>query len=106
MSLNTAIVGLLLVNAVLHVIAFFELEHKRSNRRWGALAFAMINTLLAVFFTKSLSWARYLAIFFPLIGALGLTVELKASQNPRWLNFSMLLLDALIVSLVALQLYR
>lgn len=101
MSINTLVIGLLLANAVLHVISYFELEHQQSNQRWGALAFVLINALLAALFTRSLIWARYLAIVFPLIGGIGLLTQLKSSKIPKWINYAILIVDAAIVGLVS-----
>ena len=90
---------LLIANALAHVLQYLRMraESAPSQEQAGVLAFAIINGLIALFLGLNLSWAEYLALAFPLIGGVGLSLNLRNSGGSKALSYLILALDAALV---------
>lgn len=100
LDLINVIIVLLIANAIVHLLSFNALNIQKAANRWTVFAFAIINLLLVFFLKMGYPWARYLAIIFPLIGGIGLLTQLSKSTSPKWMDYTILLLDALIIVLL------
>ena len=98
--LENTLVILLVANAVVHLLSFNALNMSKDKNRWAVFAFAIINAVLVILIKAGFPWARYLALLFPLIGGIALLTQLSKSNSPRWMDYTILLLDALIIVLI------
>lgn len=99
MNLIDIVIILLLINAFFHAISFFLLRNDKAPSRWGVLAFVIINTVIGVSLLKGTEWAEFLALAFPLIGGVGLSLQIKKTKYP-YIDYVILGLDILIVGIM------
>jgi len=94
------IVVLLVVNAILNIIQPFREGFNKATIPvfvWGLLLL-----VLAFFWFKPpiYHWVRWVTLILPLVGGLGLFLQLKQSVNPKWIDYSIIGLDVATVCLV------
>jgi hypothetical protein len=98
------VIYLLFANSVMHIISFIALSRQKAPNRMGVLAFAIINAAVGTLLVQDFSWARWLALIFPAIGFTGLSITIKKSLSPKIVDYTILVLDAAIIILVARKL--
>jgi len=94
------IVYLLLANAIAHIISYVKLKQVKAPNTVGVLAFVFINALIAFLLWQGNNWAKWLVLIFPLIGGLGLLVTTILKNKGTWIDYIILILDALIIFLI------
>jgi len=94
------IIGLLIANAIAHIISFVRLNKINSPDKNGVLAFVFINAIVAVLLWQGIDWAKYLALIFPLLGGLGLLFTNILKGKGTWIDYLILALDVALVVLI------
>ncbi|AZQ64950.1 hypothetical protein EI427_22260 [Flammeovirga pectinis] len=97
--MNTAIIVLLLllINAALHLIAFFILKAKNAPHTKGVVTFAVVNSFLAIGMINGYSAIPYLIILLEGIGFGLLYTRLNRTFCPKYLSILILLLEIIII---------
>lgn len=94
------IIYLLIANAIAHIISFVKLKKTNAPNAMGVLAFAFINAMIAFSLWQGFTWVKWLALAFPLIGGLGLLLTTILKKKGTWIDYIILTLDILIVTLM------
>jgi len=98
--MKEVIIGLLVANAIAHVVSFKKLKDANDNSANGVAAFVVINLALAVILGLGFAWAKWPVLLFPLIGGLGLLLTTIIKGKGTWIDYVILILDIAIVGLV------
>jgi len=94
------IIALYIANAIAHIISYQRLRKVKAPNARGVLAFVFINALIALLFWQGLNWAKWLAFIFPAVGGLALLFGTILKGKGTWIDYVILALDIVIVSLV------
>jgi len=94
------IVIALLANTVAHVISYLKLRSIKAPNATGVLVFAIINAAIALLLWQGIDWAKWLALAFPIIGGLGLLTVTILKGKGTWIDYIILVLDIVIITLV------
>lgn len=100
----TTIISLLLANAVAHIVSYLKLRKVKAPNATGVLAFVFINALIAILIWQGLAWAKWLALIFPAVGGLALLFTTILRGKGTWIDYVILILDIIIISLVLIHL--
>ncbi|MBB6462226.1 hypothetical protein [Flammeovirga kamogawensis] len=97
--MNSAIIVifLLLINAALHLIAFFILKANNAPHTKGVVTFAIVNSFLAIGMINGYVVVPYLIILLESLGFWLLYTRLKRTFCPKYLSLLLLLLEVLII---------
>jgi len=101
MTLTGLGIVLLFCNAAAHVVSAVALRQRNAATSdiGGVAAFALINAAIGAAIWAGQSWAEWLAIAFPTIGAIGLLTTWRESKAPRWVNIAILALDIALITI-------
>ncbi len=99
-GLTALIAGLFFVDFILHIFQYSHLQRQKSSLTSGVLVFMIIYALLGILMLQSISWIKYLALVIPLFGGISLIFTLKRFMLPKWINFSILIIDFSIVAAI------
>lgn len=91
------IIGLLIANAIAHIVSFVRLNNIKSPDRFGVMAFVFINAIVAALLWLGFDWAKWLALIFPALGGLGLFATSIVKGKGTWIDYVILILDILLV---------
>lgn len=94
------IIALFVINAIAHIISYIKLRQIKAPNTMGVLIFVFINVLIVILLWQGLSWAKWTALIFPIIGGLGLFTTTILKGKGIWIDFIILVLDIVIVGLV------
>jgi len=94
------IIGLLVANAIAHIISFKKLRDANDNGANGVATFIGINLALSVIIGLGFAWAKWPVLIFPLIGGLGLLLTTVVKGKGSWIDYIILFLDVAIVGIV------
>jgi len=94
------LISAFVANAIAHIISFQKLKKAKDANAAGVLAFVFINALIALLIGLGFSWAKWPAIAFPAIGGLALFFTTLIQGKGGWIDYVILALDILIISLV------
>jgi len=93
------IIILLILNAIAHIFSFRKLKAENSSNANGVAGFIFINAVLALILGLGFSWAKFPVLIFPAIGALGLLFTTIFKGEGTLIDFTILILDILIIGL-------
>lgn len=97
------LIYLLIANAVAHIVSFVKLNPVKAPNAMGVLVFVFINAGIAALLWQGFTWAKWLALAFPLIGGLGLLFTTILKKKGTWIDYIILVLDIFIVALVLMS---
>jgi len=101
MNLKSLIPIFLFIGAFFHVIQGFLFGFNETTTPvviWG-----VVLAFLGYFWTKAVvpNWTKWVTLIMPIVGGTGLFMNLAASTNPAWIDYSILGLDVVTVLSVA-----
>ena len=97
------VAGLFFIDFVLHIFQFSHLRRQKSPLTNGVFVFMIIYALLGILILQPVSWIKYMALAISLFGGISLIFTLKRFVLPKWINFSILIVDFAIVAAIAVS---
>ena len=94
------IIWMFIANALAHIISYQKLSKAKAPNKMGVLAFVFINILIAILLWQRFEWAKWVAIVFPIVGGLGLLFTTILKRKGIWIDYTIFVLDIVIVGLV------
>jgi|GEM_PF-3262135 len=105
MTISIIIATLLLVNAILHLMQgplFGFNQNTTPVFIWGI---GLVGLAVMWFSPPVATWVNWVTLIAPLIGGIGLASGIMPSTNPKWLDYSIIVLDIVTVALVAYEMF-
>jgi len=96
----TLLIGLFFVNAFAHIISYLIIKKNNSSGAASVLSYAVINASIAALILLNVEWVKWPALILPAIGALGLLATCVKNKGGNWIDYVILILDAVTVGVV------
>ena len=93
------IILLFVANSILHSVSYLKLKQAKASNATGVLVFVFINVIIAFLLWQVMYWAKWLALIFTALGALGLLFTTIFKGKGTWIDYLILILDVVIVVL-------
>ena len=98
--MSITILALFWLNAISHVISFVKLNKTDDPIKNGVLAFVFINAIIAILLYQGVTWGKYPALIFPMLGGMALLVSTLLKGKGTWIDFVIFGIDVVTIGLV------